>query len=166
MRLLAWCIMGNHWHFVVWPREDGELSRFFGYLSLLHATRWQVAHKAVGAGHVYQGRFKSFMAQRDEHLEWLLRYVERNPLRAGLVERAQNWQWSSLYARLQGPEEIASLLSDWPIERRGDWVNHVNRAQSAAEEEAIRLCSRRGRPLGDEQWVQKAAQRFDLTREN
>src|SRR5437867_2463093 len=90
IRLLAFCIMGNHWHFVVWPREDDELSRFFGYLGLTHATRWQVAHNAVGSGHVYQGRFKNFMIQQDEHLAWVLRYVERNALRAGLVKRAQD----------------------------------------------------------------------------
>src|SRR5205823_2694908 len=73
-RLLAWCIMGNHWHFLAWPGEDGELSRFFGYLGLTHATRWQAAHNAVGSGHVYQGRFKNFLVQRDEHLEWVIRY--------------------------------------------------------------------------------------------
>ncbi len=81
IRILAWCILSNHWHFVVWPRGDGELSQFFGRLGLIHATRWQAAHNAVGMGHVYQGRFKNFMVQRDEHLLWVLRYVERNPLR-------------------------------------------------------------------------------------
>ena len=78
IRLLGSCLMGNHWHFVAWPREDGQLSRFFGYLSLVHSTRWQAAHDAVGMRHVYQARFKSFMIQQDEHLLWVLRYVERN----------------------------------------------------------------------------------------
>src|SRR5437762_1844741 len=82
-RLLAWCVMGNHWHFVAWPRRDGELSRFFGYLGLTHATRWQASHGAVGTGHVYQSRFKNFMIEQDTRLAWVLRYVERNPLRAG-----------------------------------------------------------------------------------
>src|ERR1700722_9866030 len=62
-RLLAWCVMPNHWHFIVWPQKDDELSRFFGYVGLTHASRWQVAHNAVGTGHVYQARFKSFMIQ-------------------------------------------------------------------------------------------------------
>ena len=75
--ILAWCIMSNHWHFVVRPRRDGELSRFFGYLGLTHAARWQAAHNAAGMGHVYQGRFKNFMVQQDAHLLTVLRYVEQ-----------------------------------------------------------------------------------------
>ena len=161
-RLLAWCIMGNHWHFVAWPEEDGELSQFFGYLGLTHATRWQAAHNLIGSGHVYQGRFKNFLVQRDEHLEWVVRYAERNPLRAGLVERAEDWRWSSLYARLHGPAEIRALLSDWPIAMRADWVRHVNRPQTEAEEEAIRMSLHRGSPLGDEKWVKQMAGRYDL----
>jgi putative transposase len=162
-RLLAWCIMGNHWHFVVWPREDGELSRFFGYLALTHATRWQAAHGAVGTGHVYQSRFKNFMIERDEHLLWVLRYVERNPLRAGLVRRAQDWRWSSLRARLHGPDEVRGLLSDWPVERPRDWLALVNRPQTAAEEEAIARAISRGQPLGCPEWVKRTAERYDLT---
>jgi len=161
-RLLAWCVMGNHWHFVAWPRADGELSRFFGYLALTHATRWQVAHGAVGTGHVYQARFKSFMVQQDEHLAWVLRYVERNPLRAGLVRRAQDWPWGSLHARLTDPAACRALLSDWPIARPRDWVARVNRPQSPAEEEAIARSIGRGRPLGGGEWVGRVVQRFGL----
>jgi len=160
--ILGWCIMGNHWHFVARPENDGDLSRFFGYLSLTHATRWQVAHNAIGTGHVYQGRFKNFMIQEDEHLLWVLRYVERNPLRAGLVRRAQNWKWSSLYARLHGPSEIQALLADWPVDRPRDWVGQVNRAQTAAEVESIQLATKRGFPLGDAKWVDRAVRRYDL----
>jgi len=110
IRILGWCLMANHWHFVVHPRRDGELSRFFASLGLTHATRWQVAHNAVGMGHVYQGRFRNFMIQEDEHLLSVLRYVERNPLRAAVVSRAQDWHWSSLHARLHGPEPVRDLL--------------------------------------------------------
>jgi putative transposase len=160
--ILGWCIMGNHWHFVAIPENDGDLSRFFGYLSLTHATRWQVAHNAVGTGHVYQGRFKNFMIQEDEHLLWVLRYVERNPLRAGLVRREQNWKWSSLYARLHGPSEIQALLADWPADRPRNWVGQVNRAQTEAEVASIQLATKRGRPLGDPDWVNGIVRRYDL----
>ena len=161
VRLLAWCVMGNHWHAVAWPRADGELSAFFGYLGLTHAVRWQVAHGTVGTGHVYQSRFKSFPVEQDEHLLWVLRYVERNPLRAGLVARAQDWRWSSLHARLHGPPEWLELMSDWPIGRPADWLRQVNQPQNDAEERAIRTSLSRGRPLGDEQWVRRTAHRFD-----
>ncbi len=160
--LLGWCLMGNHWHFVAHPRRDGDLSRFFGYLGLLHATRWQAAHDAIGIGHVYQGRFKNFMIQQDEHLLWVLRYVERNPLRAKLVKRAQDWPWSSLHARSHGPPELAALLSDWPIDRPRNWIAEVNAPQSAAEEEAIGQTIKRTSPLGERAWVQRMAERHDL----
>lgn len=160
--LLGWCIMGNHWHFVTLPQHDGDLSRFFGYLTLLHATRWQTAHGAVGMGHVYQARFRNFMIEQDAHLLWVLRYVERNPVRARLVRRAQDWQWSSLYARLNGPSEVQSLLSDWPIERPDDWVAEVNRAQTPAEEEAIARSIKRGCPLGTHEWVKRVSKKYDL----
>ena len=65
-RLLAYCVMPNHWHLIVWPRKDGELSRFVGWLTLTHTQRWH-AHRTAGSGHVYQGRFKSFPVQGDEH---------------------------------------------------------------------------------------------------
>jgi putative transposase len=161
-RLLGWCVMGDHWHFLAWPREDGELSSFFGYLALTHATRWQVAHRAVGTGHVYQPRFKNFMIEPDEPLAWVLRYVERNPLRARLVKRAQDWRWSSLHARLHGPAEIRRLLTDPPIDLPRDWVRQVNRPQADAEEEAIARSMQRGRPLGSDAWVRRVARRYGL----
>src|SRR5205085_2652474 len=85
-----------------------------------------------------------------------------NPLRAGLVERAQDWRWSSLQARLRGPAELRQLLCDWPIERPRDWLRQVNRPQTAAEEDAIAHSIRRGSPLGDESWVQQTARRYHL----
>ena len=84
MRLLAYCAMPNHWHMVVWPREDGDLSAFVGWLTLTHTQRWHAHRHSVGTGHVYQGRFKSFLVESDEHLWTVCRYVEGNALRAGL----------------------------------------------------------------------------------
>ena len=86
-RLLAYCLMPNHWHLVVWPRNDGELSRFVGWLTLTHTQRWHAHRHSTGSGHVYQGRFKSFPIQEDEHLYSVARYVERNARRANLVRR-------------------------------------------------------------------------------
>src|SRR5574340_98530 len=76
LRLLAYCVMPTHWHFVAWPREDGDLTAFFRWLAHTHAMRWRVAHHTVGYGHLYQARFKSFAVQRDEHLPSVCRYVE------------------------------------------------------------------------------------------
>ncbi len=95
-RLLAYCLMPTHWHLVLWPEHDGQLSALVRWLTLTHSVRGHTHYHSTGSGHVYQNRFKAFPIQEDEHLLTVLRYVERNPLRAGLVARAQDWKWSSL----------------------------------------------------------------------
>jgi putative transposase len=115
IRILAYCLMPNHWHFVLWPEESEQLAAFMQRLTITHATRWQKHYDRVGLGHVYQGRFKSFPIETEEYLYRVLRYVERNALRAGLVERAEEWPWSSLWIRSNQATDYLPLLSDWPI---------------------------------------------------
>ena len=103
MRLLAYCLMPNHWHLVLWPRHDGELSRYMQWLTTTHMRRWHAHHGTRGTGALYQGRYKSFPVQEDGHFLVVCRYVERNALRAGLVERAEQWAWSSLWRRQPPP---------------------------------------------------------------
>ncbi len=88
--VMAWCLMPNHWHLVIKPHADGELSRFVGWLSLTHTQRWHAHRHSTGSGHVYQGRFKSFPVQDEEHFLTVCRYVERNALRANLVARPED----------------------------------------------------------------------------
>lgn len=164
LRILGYVVMGNHWHFVVWPRrnEDDAVSEFFRWLAVTHAQRWHAHHGTSGMGHVYQGRFKSFPVAADEHLLSLLRYVERNPLRAGVVRRAEDWRWGSLYRRVSGTEEERQLLTEPPVALGADWPAHVNAPQSEAELEAIRRCAHRGQPLGAERWTAKVAKQLGL----
>jgi len=162
MRILDWCVMPNHWHMVLWPRRDGELSAFIGWLSLTHAQRWKTAHNAIGHGHLYQGRFKSFMIGPDEHLLTVLRYIERNPLRAKMVKRAEDWRWGSLWVRHKGGAQLRALLSEWPVDMRSDWMQWVNQPQTPAEMEAIRVSIKRDRPFGSESWVRGTVKRLNL----
>ena len=161
-RLLAYCLMPNHWHLVVWPRKDGELSRFVGWLTLTHTQRWHAHRRSTGAGHVYQGRFKSFPVQEDEHFYAVARYVERNALRARLARRAEAWRWGSLYRWLRGSAEDKALLAAWPMSRKPSWVDHVNAPQTEAELSALRQSIRRGSPFGDESWSDRTARRLSL----
>jgi putative transposase len=162
LRILSYCLMNNHWHFVVWPRYEGEVTAFFRWLAHTHAMRWRVAHNTVGYGHLYQGRFKSFPIKRDEHLSTVCRYVERNPLTAGAVKRAEDWRWSSLYVREHGSDELRSILTDGPTPRRADWLSHVNEPLTQKETERLEISLKRGRPFGDDTWTQRTAQTLGL----
>lgn len=163
MRILAYCLMPNHWHLVLWPRHDGDLSRFVGWLTLTHTQRWHAHQHSTGAGHVYQGRFKSFVVQADEYLLAVCRYVERNALRAKLVDQAEDWQWGSLWRRQFGDAKAKGLLSDWPVERPRNWLAVVNSPEADGELDALRRSVNRGQPFGSEQWVARTVKRFGLT---
>jgi putative transposase len=161
MRLLSYCLMSNHWHLVVWPRDDHDLSAFMQWVSTTHVRRWREHRHNVGEGHLYQGRFKSFPIQRDIHLLTVLRYVEANPLRASLVARAEQWPWSSLGRGLSSGDTFVQL-SAWPVERATNWLEKVNATPTQMEVEQIRLSVRRGRPFGQAAWVEKTAQALGL----
>jgi putative transposase len=123
MRILAWCLMPNHWHLLLWPKEDGELGRFMQRLTTTHVRRWRLHRHSVGYGHLYQGTYKSFPVESDEHFYTVCRYVERNALRAKLVKRAEQWPWSSLghsshpAAAGESPPPAA-----WPVPRSRLWT--------------------------------------------
>ncbi len=154
--------MPNHWHFVLWPEADDHLAAFMQRLSVTHVTRWQKHRRVVGEGHLYQGRFKSFPIETEDYFYQVLRYVERNALRSNLCARAEEWRWGSLWRRVHGSAEQRLLLSDWPLPRPRQWVEHVNRAQTDAEMNAIRRCVLRGQPFGSPNWVERTAKTLGL----
>ncbi|HVS34572.1 MAG TPA: transposase, partial [Gemmataceae bacterium] len=162
IRVLGYCLMPTHWHVVLWPTADGELTSFLRWLTLTHSVRWHQHHHSTGSGHVYQNRFKAFAVAEDEHLLTVLRYVERNPLRAGLAPRAEDWPWSSLACRLAGGDEARKRLHPGPAALPADWRRLVNEAQTEAELEAVRLSAARGRPYGGEAWMEGVVQRLGL----
>ena len=102
LRLLAYVLMPNHWHMVVWPETTDELSRFLQRVTGVHASRIRRATHTVGHGHIYQGRYHAFVVDTATKYLNVVRYVEANPLRAGLVDRAEHWRWSSLRDRVHG----------------------------------------------------------------
>jgi len=162
IRILAFCLMPTHWHFVVWPEKDNQLTPFFRWLTHTHAMRWRVSHHTVGYGHLYQGRFKSFPVQRDDHLLTLCRYVERNPINANLVRRAQLWPYSSLHIRQSGDEKLRALLSPWPLQLPANWTHHVNQPLTQREIEQIQMSLKRSRPFGSDPWIFKTASTLHL----
>jgi putative transposase len=154
--------MPTHWHLVLWPAADGELTSFLRWLTLTHSVRWHKHHHSTGSGHVYQNRFKAFAVAEDDHLLAVLRYVERNALRAGLVRRAEDWPWSSLACRAAGGEVALRRLHPGPVALPPDWPRLVSEPQTEAELEALRRSVARGRPYGADAWVQAVVQRLGL----
>ena len=138
MRILSYCLMRNHWHFVGWPENDGELARFMQCLTVTHVTRWQKRYNMIGHGHVYQGRFKSSPVETDEYFYKVNRYVERNAMRAKLVERAEDWPWCSLWIHKYGTAEHRAMISNWPLPRPRKWLQYANEPETEAELLALR----------------------------
>jgi putative transposase len=162
MRLLAYCLMPNHWHLLLWPQDDGDLSRFMAWITLTHTQRWHAHRGSAGEGHLYQGRFKSFPVQEDDHYYSVCRYAERNALRAKLVTRAERWRWCSLWRMVEGDRVTKSLLAKWPVTRPRRWLELVNAPQTQGELAAIRRCVQRGSPYGDENWTERTVQKLGL----
>jgi len=135
-----------------------------GWLTMTHTQRWHANHRTSGSGHLYQGRFKSFLVQSDSHFLTVCRYVERNALRAYLVQKAQEWRWCSLWLRTHKPKDADTniQLSKWPVERPDDWIKLVNEPQTQDELETLRLCINRDRPFGSRRWLMRTAKRLDL----
>jgi putative transposase len=161
MRVLAYCLMSNHWHLVLWPRRAEDLSRFMQWISTTHVRRWREQRDKVGEGHLYQGRFKSFPVQDDHHLLTVMRYAEANPLRAKMVEKAEAWRWSSL-GRGTARDGTRLELEPWPVNRPADWLATVNEPISSPQLEKLRLSVNRGQPYGSDPWTVKIARRLGI----
>jgi putative transposase len=160
VKVLGYCLMPNHWHLVLRPEHDGDLSRFMLRLTTTHVRRRFAHLQHTGGGHLYQGRFKNFPVEDDEHLLTLLRYVEANPLRAKLARRAGDWKWSSFFARDSGAS--ADLLDPLPLDLPSDWPRLVQERWETEELNAVRECLKRGRPFGSLDWVHDTAKKLGL----
>jgi putative transposase len=162
MRILGWCLMPNHWHLLLWPQQDGELSKYMRLVTVTHTQRLHAHRSSAGTGHVYQGRFKAFIVQKDAHFFAVARYVEANALSASLVRRAEEWRWSSLWRIEHGNCNQPPHLHAWPLQRPSDWLTYVNQPAEGRELNSIRNASRRGCPYGNEVWTNNIAKELGL----
>jgi putative transposase len=160
MRILGFCVMRNHWHLVLWPYSGIELSAFVGWLTNAHVRNHHTKYHTCGYGHIYQGRYKNFIVQDDLHLLTVLRYVEANALRAGLVRRAEDWPWSSAHTCTAPDGRI--LLSPSPISRPTDWQTYLNDQPSRGVIDRLRKSVQRNAPFGSERWCHQAAAALGL----
>lgn len=155
--VLGYCLMANHFHLIIRPNGDDDLGRWMQSVLTAHARRYNRDYATTG--HVWQGRFKSFPVQDDEHLATLLRYVEHNPRRAKLVKRAEKWKWCSLPGWVN---RDPFLYRGKPSVRGRNWLERVNAPLPAGELERIRHAVARGCPFGDPEWTMATARRLGL----
>jgi putative transposase len=150
MRTIAYCAMPTHWHLLLWPSQDRDLSKHVKWLEATHAARWHQARGSIGRGAVYQGRFKSIPIQTGHHMYWAWRYVERNPVRANLVADADQWRWSSLWWRVHDPANAPFDAGPEPLP--ANWKALITVPQTESELEAFRGRVESGTPFGSEAW--------------
>lgn len=162
MRLLSYCIMPNHWHLVLYPKNDGDLIKFMGWLTNTHTRRWHTEKGTIGEGHLYQGRYKLFICQNDNHFISLVKYVERNAKKANLVKKAENWKWSSVWRRENGTAKQKKLLSSWPVSAPKDYLSWLNEDQTKKDEEVIERAIIKSNPYGEDRWVDNTVKKFGL----
>ncbi|HJP54023.1 MAG: transposase [Rhodospirillales bacterium] len=135
----AYCLMGNHYHLLI-ETPEANLSRGMRHLNGVYTQRFNRTHGRVG--HVFQGRYKAILVERDAHLLELCRYLVLNPVRAGMVRSARNWRWSShraMAGQVAAPEWLAT---DWLLARFG------RRAAPARAAYRRFVIDGRGEPLG------------------
>lgn len=162
MRILSYCIMPNHWHLLLYPINDGDMSEFMRWVTTTHVRQRRTKTQTVGEGHLYQGAYKSFPIETDFHLTTVIRYVEQNPLRAKLTTRAEDWQWSSLYRRLRNNKEDQKLLSVLPTDLPSNYQESVNDVLGEEDLKPIRYSLIKGAPYGREAWVEDMVERYNL----
>jgi putative transposase len=162
MRILAYCIMPNHWHLVLYPKQDTDLSEFMRWVTTTHVRQRRTQTKSVGEGHLYQGTYKSFPIETDQHLTTVIRYVEQNPLRAKLVTSAEEWKWSSLFRRERGSREDLKLLAKLPTELPSNYQESVNELLHKEDLDFLRYSVTKGAPYGSTVWTDEMVERYNL----
>lgn len=155
MSILAYTIMPNHWHLVLSPKNDGDLTTFMQRVTNSHTRKVHSLTKTNGTGHLYQGRYKSFLVESNDYLLTLIKYVERNPVRAKLAKKCEDWQWGSAYRRIQGTKEEKKLIDSPPTDLPLHYSSWINTFEDVKIVQSIRDSVIKGAPYGRDSWVEK-----------
>ncbi len=158
VELHAYCLMPNHVHLLLMPTVEGSLSRLMQWVMTSHVRYYHRKNKT--SGHIWQGRYKSFIVQKDSYYLSLLRYIEANALRAKLVNEAEAWVYGSLWERMS---QERHLLDESLIVLPTDWALHVNTPLHEKELTIVRNSVNRQSPLGELEWMEKTAKTFGLS---
>ncbi len=148
----AYCLMDNHVHFIVQPLEETSLAKAFSVAHMRYAQYFNKERKV--SGHLWQGRFYSCLLD-EPYLMAAIRYVERNPVRAKMVNRPWQWKWSSAAAHIGGTDEIVDVIEikETVGVSKESWREHIDSDDNAPDVEVIRRHTMTGRPLGGDGFI-------------
>jgi putative transposase len=162
MRIIAYTVMPNHFHLILHPKSDGDLGTFMHRVCNTHTRKYHALTKTNGTGHLYQGRYKSFLVDSNEYLLSLIKYVERNPVRASLTHLCEDWQWGSAYKRLCGTPKEKELIDEIPVEVSRNYSLWINLTEDEKVLHSIRQSIKKGVPYGRTEWVDVMIKRHNL----
>jgi putative transposase len=159
LKIAGYCLMANHVHLVATPSGEVSLAKVIGRTDFLYTQYVNRLHRR--SGHLWQNRFYS-CALDEVHLWRALCYIERNPVRAGLVRRAWDYPWSSAGAHtggadVSGPLDLAEWARLWTPDK---WRAELRSPEDAQGVSRIRLSTHRGRPLGSDSFLSKLEHRL------
>lgn len=162
MRILSYVVMPNHWHLVLYPRNDGNLQTFMHKLSNAHTRKVHARTNTNGSGHLYQGRYKSFLVDSNNYLLAVIKYVERNAVRAKLVRRCEDWRWGSAWLRIHGTVKQKKLLDELPTDLPDDYMKWINTTDRDDDLKTIRTSVNKNVPYGRDTWVERMVSKHHL----
>ena len=160
MRILAYCIMRNHFHLLLWPYKGIDLPDFMHLLMNLHIGRYLRHYPPASPGHIYQSRYTNSIVETGTSVLAVAKYVEANGLNAGIVTRAEDYRWSSASPYALGDDR--PLLSEWPIPKPAEWLTLLNLRTPAQELQRIQRSAARGAPYGSQSWVDRMVKDYRL----
>ena len=162
MRILAYCLMPNHFHLVLYPKNDGDMGLFMHRLSNSHTRKVHAITNTNGSGHLYQGRYKSFLVDKENYLSAIIKYVERNPVRAKLSKLCEDWKWGSAWLRISGKLEQQKLLDQKSFDLPDNYIKWINISEDEDLLKNIRISVKKGVPCGKEKWVDNMVLKYKL----
>lgn len=162
MRILAYKLMPNHFHLVLYPKNDGDLGLFMHRLSNAHTRKVHARTNTNGSGHLYQGRYKSFLIDRDNYLLAVIKYVERNAVRAKLVDFCEDWQWGSAWRRTNGTAQQKKLLDQESFKLPDDYIKWINTPEKLDDLENVHISVNKSVPYGSKKWVERMVLKYHL----
>ena len=162
MRILAYCLMPNHFHLVLYPKNDGDLGLFMHRLSNAHTRKVHAYTNTNGSGHLYRGRYKSFLIDKENYLLAVIKYVERNAVRAKLVRSCEGWKGGSAWRRIHGTIQQKELLDQNSFQLPNNYPDWINSKEESDFLDIIRTSVNKSVPYGRERWVENMVLKYHL----